>query len=58
MSLCVVFAHVVATHVSVVWYHVCVALRMYVCVCWCLALYQNFFTDADVVDAVCQSWHH
>jgi hypothetical protein len=28
---------------------VCVALRMYVCVLEWLVLYQNFFTDVDVV---------
>jgi hypothetical protein len=30
----------------------CVALRMYVCAVW-FVLCQNFFTDVDVVDAVC-----
>jgi hypothetical protein len=32
MDSCVGCRHVVATHVSVVWYHV--VLRAHVCVCW------------------------
>jgi hypothetical protein len=30
---------------------------MYACAGW-LVLRQNFFTDVDVVDAVCRSDHH
>jgi hypothetical protein len=39
---CVVMRHVVATHVSVAWYHVCV-LCCAVCVAGWLVLCQNFF---------------
>jgi hypothetical protein len=59
LDSCVVMSSCVATHVSVVWHHVCVcvALRMYVCA-GRLVLYQNFFTDVDVVDVVCRAAHH
>jgi hypothetical protein len=53
MDHCLVMSHVVATHVSVAWYHVCCAA--YVCACGWLVLCQNFFYRRWFVDTVCVS---
>jgi hypothetical protein len=60
MDSCVVMSSCCCNAFSVVWYRVCV------CVCVALRMYgaggshciKTFFTDVDVVDAVCRSARH